>query len=68
MGYPFPAGPCSYPAYPGYAGAAYGYAFVVVLLVVLLVIGGFFSIHLYFIDLLLNYKHDTHKLSTFWCG
>ena len=42
MGYPFPAGPCSYPAYPGYAGAAYGYAFVVVLLVVLLVIGGFY--------------------------
>ncbi|MCY8641107.1 hypothetical protein [Bacillus haynesii] len=42
MGYPFPAGPCSYPAHPGYAGAAYGYAFVVVLLVVLLVIGGFY--------------------------
>ncbi|WP_193323585.1 hypothetical protein [Bacillus paralicheniformis] len=42
MGYPFPAGPCSYPAYSGYAGAAYGYAFVVVLLVVLLVIGGFY--------------------------
>ncbi|MCY8267147.1 hypothetical protein MOD14_01440 [Bacillus haynesii] len=42
MGYPFPAGPCSYPAYTRYAGAAYGYAFVVVLLVVLLVIGGFY--------------------------
>lgn len=41
-GYPFPAGPCSYQPYPGYSGAAYGYDFIVVLLVVLLVIGGFY--------------------------
>ncbi|MCY8606747.1 hypothetical protein [Bacillus sonorensis] len=31
-----------YPAYTANAGAAYGYAFIVVLLVVLLVIGGFY--------------------------
>ncbi|MBU8787721.1 MULTISPECIES: hypothetical protein [Bacillus] len=41
-GFPFPAGPFPFPGYAGYTGAAYGYAFVVVLLVVLLVIGGFY--------------------------